>query len=496
MDKHGPMEISDERLVGQLAILPENSQVLIQSFGGLEKFLLSSTAFVKHEGLICLAEYAAVVAASMDSSNTGDVPKPSLNSDSLNQHDIVKGTQELGVYELKQKGYSKINKDPLLGGGKSSSVINGVAHGRSLYASNNYNMGGVGVKKNSAMSHPTSRQGYHTPAPPPGLNSPLGKSPYSNKSMHMHSNNSNCSNSSHLLEGAGRKTSNNAKHHNSKESLSGINSTLDPIDNTLAFSNAKKLMGLTSSTSTEHSQEGPNGEDDELIGNLFDYNAFGTGSSSNHLSPPSSEGFFPNAYPQESIDSANLSDITAPPMDTTVTSKPPKKFSSSKFESAIAASNAMDYTEDMKPLPSGVNMKVATTSGYNKNTSTVSSGVNISYGNGRHHMEPVYLPPPPPIVPQPLVVDKKDACVETDIVYVYLENYKEKYEDGVKSQSEVVKRLQESEDRRVQMSKTHAVEMDLAVRRATENAKLVMCTLCVVSWWVLWLNYVITGWTM
>ena len=472
MDKHGPMEISDERLFGQLSILPENSQVLIQSFGGLEKFLLSSTAFVKHEGLICLAEYAAVVAASMNSSNADEMRKPSLNSDSLKQRDIVKGTQELSAYELKQKNNSKINKDPLLGGGKSSSVINGVAHGRSLYASNS-NMGGVGIKKNS---YPTPRQGYHMPTPPSGLNPSLGKSPYSNKSIHTHSNNSNYSNSSHLLEAASRKTSNNAKHHHSKESLSSINSNLDSTDNTLAFSNTKKLGGPSNSTSTEHSQEGPNGEDDELIGNLFEYNAFGTGSSSNNYLSPSNEGFFPNAYPQDQIDCTNLADIVAPPVDASVTSKPGfgKKSSSSKLESAITASDAMDCTEDMKPLLSGVNKKAATSSGYSKNASTSSSSANVLYGNGRHHMEPVYLPPLPPIIPQPSLVDKKDACVETDVVYVYCENYKEKYESGVKSQSEVVKRLQESEDRRVQMSKTHAVEMDLAVRRATENAKKVM----------------------
>ena len=48
---------------------------------------------------------------------------------------------------------------------------------------------------------------------------------------------------------------------------------------------------MSNSTSTEHSQEGPNGEDDALIGNLFDYNAFDTGSSGNYLSP-SNEGYF------------------------------------------------------------------------------------------------------------------------------------------------------------------------------------------------------------
>ena len=467
MDKHGPLEINDERLFGQLAILPENSRMLIQNIGGLEKFLLSSTAFVKQEGLICLAEYAAVVAASMNSNNTdNDMPTPSLDSNSLRS----KGVQEFNTFELKQKRYTKVNKDPLLAA-KKSSMINGVAHNTPLISSNNgSNKNEVGIKKNSSMAQQTSRQGHHTPTPPPGFasNSPLGKPPYSNKSMHTHSNNSNTtkySNSSHLLEAAGRKTS------HAKESLS---SGLDPIDNSLTFSSTKKYSGQSNSTSTEHSQEGPNGEDDELIGNLFDYNAFGTGSSGNYLSP-SNEGYFPNAYPQEHMDSTSLlSGISLSTVDANVTSKPSfsKKSSSSKLESAITASNTMDSTDDMKLLAS---LKTNAPASYGIKPNTGSSGSkNIPYNDGGHHMEPVYLPPPPPITQKPICVDKKDACVETDIVYVYCENYKEKYEDAMRSQSEVVKRLQESEDRRVQTSKTHAVEMDLAVRKAKESTKMVM----------------------
>ena len=473
MDKHGPMEISDERLFGQLAILPENSQMLIQNFGGLEKFLLSSTAFVKHEGLLCLAEYAAVVAASMNSNNMDDdMPTPSLDSNSFRHN---KEIQELKAYELKQKRYSKVSKDPLLGVRKSASIINGVAHNAPLFSSNNGNKNEVGIKKNSAMPQQASKQGHHTSTPPPGFasSSPLGKSPYSNKSMYTRSNNSNTSNysnGSHLLEAAGRKTSSDTRYHNTKESLSSsVNSGLDPIDNSLTFTSTKRQSGL--STSTEHSQEGPNGEDDELIGNLFDYNAFGTGSSGNYSSP-SNEGYFPNAYPQEQIDSNSLlSEISLPAVDANVTSKPSfsKKSSSSKLESAITASNIMDSTDDMKLLAS---KKTSVPASYSINSSSCSK--SIPYSDSGHHMEPVYLPPPPPITQKPISVEKKDACVETDIVYVYCENYKEKYEAAMRSQSEVVKRLQESEDRRVQMSKTHAVDMDLAVRRATDNANMVM----------------------
>ena len=469
MDKHGPMEINDERLFGQLSILPENSRMLIQNFGGLEKFLLSSTAFVKHEGLICLAEYAAVVAASMNSNNMDDMSAPSLDSSSFRHKEM----QELNAYELKQKRYTKVNKDPLLGAKKSASVMNGVAHNSPLFSSNNGgNKNEVGIKKNSTMPQQTAKQGYHTPTSPPGFasNAPLAKPLYSNKSMHTHSNNSNTgnySNNSHLLEAAGRKTSGDTKYHNTKESLS----SRDSMDSSLTFAGTRKHSGLLNSTSTEHSQEGPNGEDDELIGNLFDYNAFGTGSSGNYSSP-SNEGYFPNAYPQEQIDSTSLlSEISLPAVDSIVTGKPgfSKKSGSSKLESAITASNIMDSTDDMKLLASG---KTSASANYG-----INSGTGSKYSGGVHHMEPVYLPPPPPIIQKPISVEKKDACVETDFVYVYYENYKEKYEDAMRSQSEVVKRLQESEDRRVQMSKTHAVEMDLVVRRAKESTKMVLLIL-------------------
>lgn len=76
-----------------------------------------------------------------------------------------------------------------------------------------------------------------------------------------------------------------------------------------------------------------------------------------------------------------------------------------------------------------------------QNTSgTVSHNTNISNNGGESP-------------PQQLQPTTADACVETDFVYVHYENYKDKFE----SASE---KLQELEDERVQMIKTHAVELE------------------------------------
>lgn len=478
MDKHGPMEINDERLFGQLSILPENSQMLIQNSGGLEKFLLSSTAFVKHEGLICLAEYAAVVAASMNSDNRDDTAMPSLSSNSLksaSKDSVVKEIQEVNggaAYGLKQKGFGKVNKESMLGAGRSS-IINEVVQHKALYSSSSSNSSGsikneVSIKRNSTASKQASKHGQHITTPPPGFssNSPLGKPPlYSNKSMHPHSNNSNNhGNGTYSLESATRNAS-NTKHRNARDSLSNITSSLDPIDNTVAFSSTKKISGLFSNSSTEHSQEIPNGDDEALIGNLFDYNTGGTGSS-NYLSP-SNEGYFPNAYPHEHMDSTNLlSDISLANADSDVskTTGFGKKSSATMLESAITASSMMETAENMKLLTSSIDSKA-------------NYGMNYSpYSSGGHHMEPVYLPPPPPFQQPKVTVDKKDACIETDLVYVYTDNYKERYEMAERLRSEVVKSLEESEDRRVQLNNSHAREMDQAVKKAAESAKMVVCS--------------------
>ena len=86
-------------------------------------------------------------------------------------------------------------------------------------------------------------------------------------------------------------------------------------------------------------------------------------------------------------------------------------------------------------------------------TSTVSHNTNNSYNDGGEPQQPITA----------------DACVETDFVYVHNENYKDKYETVVSE------RLQEAamvEDQRVQMNETHAVELDLAVRRAKESTRM------------------------
>ena len=454
MDKHGPMEINDERLFGQLAILPDKLQLLIQNFGGLEKFLLSSMAFVKCKGLICLAEFAAVVAASMNISE--DMSAPSLDSNNVRCNSREEDLQEINkAYRLKKKGFGNINKDPILRAGKPSNTKNSDTHSNKplhFRSGSSGNRNEMRIKKNSQE---TLQQNIHTLTPPPGSasNSQLGKPPHLNRSSHTQSINSNYSNS--------------RKNKNEKESLGSVNSGLDPIDNSITFSST--FSGLSNSTRTEHSQEGPIG--DPLIVNPFEYNAFDAGSRGNNM--PLNEGFFPNACPQEQIESNSLlSEMSMPTVESSVTSKPgfSRNFSGSVLESAINVSNTTDLPNNMKILKSSVDMKTNVPASYGVNATTNS---NNTYSTSVHHMEPVYLPPPPPIQQPTVTVDKKDACVETDEAYVYYENYKEKYEAAMKSQCEVLRRLQESEDCRVQMSKLHTMEQDLAVRRAKENTKKV-----------------------
>ena len=447
------MEINDERLFGQLAMLPDKSQLLIQNFGGLEKFLLSSTAFVKHKGLICLPEYAAAVAASMNISE--DMSAPSLDSNNVRCNSREEDLQEINkAYRLKKKGFGNINKDPILRAGKPSNTKNGDTHSNKplhFCSGSSGNRNEMRIKKNSQEA---SQQNIHTLTPPPGSasNSQLGKPPHLNRSSHTQSINSNYSNS--------------RKNQIEKESLRSINSGLDPIDNSITFSSI--FSGLSNSTSTEHSQEGSIG--DPLIVNLFEYNAFDAGSRGNNM--PLNEGFFPNAYPQEQIESNSLlSEKSMPTVESSVTSKPDfsRNFSGSILESAINTSNTTDLPDNMK-IKSNVDMKTSVPASYGVNATTNS---NNTYSTSVHHMEPVYLPPPLPVQQAMVNVDKKDACVETEVVYVYYENYKEKYEAAMKSQCEVLRRLQESEDCRVQMSKLHAMEQDLAVRRAKESTKKV-----------------------
>ena len=447
MDKHGPMEIDDERLSGQLAILPENSQTLITNFGGLEKFLLSSTAFVKQEGLICLAEYAAVVAASMNSSG-GDqdmLVAASSGNNFKSREMMIKDTHGMNYgstpmgYSLKQKGLNKVGKDPIYGASKQPGNSTGVSPSKTPYSINSNNTKyEKSTKKNTAI--PQSQR-LVTPTLG-GMNDPMmtsGKSTHSDKL-------------SHYNQGAG-------KHASTK--YQSVSSSLDPIETPLAFSSTidRRISGISSSASTEHSQEAPSIED-EIIGNLFDYNNFGTGSS-NYLSP-STDGFFPNAYPNEQGDSTMLPDIATATADTETFNKTGKK-TGAVVNEMVVSPDVMSSAKSMKMM----NSTTSYTSGENATNFDRTIG---SLGNSStRHMEPVYLPPPP----VQKATDKKNATVMTDQVYIYSENYKEKYETEVRGRNELLKRLEDTEDRRVQMSNAHAMELDRAVKQTRNDATMV-----------------------
>lgn len=441
MDKHGPMEINDERLSGQLAILPENSQTLIKNFGGLEKFLLSSAAFVKQEGLICLAEYAAVVAASMNT-NGSDQDMLTAASSGNNFKSREKDTRGLNYgqnamgYPLKQKGPNKFGKD---GASKQPGNTAWVASSSKTphSISNNYSTKYENsAKKNISMSQ---SQRLITPTVG-GINNQMtgsGKSTYSDK---LSQNN----------QGIGKHT---------PTKYQSVSSSLDSRETPLAFSSTidRKVSVISSSASTEHSQEVPSIED-EIIGNLFDYNNFGTGSS-NYLSP-STDGFFPNAYPNDQGDSGMLPDIATATTDTETFNKTGKK---AVVNEMVVTPDVMNSAKSMKMM----NCTALYTSG--ENVTNLDSTIGSLSNSNTHHMEPVYLPPPP----VQMFTDKKDASVMTDQVYIYTENYKEKYEAEVRGRNDLLKRLEDTEDRRVQMSNAHAMELDRAVKQTRNDAMMV-----------------------
>jgi len=448
MDKHGPMEINDERLSGQLAILPENSQTLIKNFGGLEKFLLSSSAFVKQEGLICLAEYAAVVAASMNSNGSDQDMLVSSGYNFKSKEVMMKDTHGLNYgqaamgYPLKQKGHNKIAKDPSYGASKQpGNNSTGVPPSKTPYSKNSSTKYESSTKKN--ISVPQSQR-LVTPSLG-GINDASmasGKSTYSDKLS------------------AGKHTS--TKHQS-------VSTSLDPAEIPLPFSvtSDRRISVVSSSASTELSQEVP-GIEDEIIGNLFDYNNYGTGSS-NYLSP-ATDGFFPNAYPIDQGDSTILSDIATVTTDTESFDKTGKK---TVVNEMVVTTDVMSSAKSMKMMKADMKMN---------STASYTSGENVhNFGNNSvgslssssvHHMEPVYLPPPP----VQKITDKKDASVLTDQVYIYSENYKEKYETEVKARNELLKRLEDTEDRRVQMSNAHAMELDRGIKQARNDAIMVSST--------------------
>jgi len=432
MDKHGPMEICDERLSGQLAILPENSQTLIANSGGLEKFLLSSTAFVKQEGLMCLAEYAAVVAASMNSNGNDKDNFKSREMKGLNY-----GQSAMG-YSLKQKGLYKTSKDPIHGTSKQLGNAAGYFPNKTQYSINNNNTKYENSTKKNISMPQSQRQTT------PTLNDQTLASGKSDKLYN---------------QSVGRHTS-------TKHQTTG----LDPIETPLIFSSTidRKMSGISSSASTEHSQEVPSVED-EIIGNLFDYHNYGTGSS-NYLSP-STDGFFPNAYPNEQGDTSMMPDIATATTDNETFNKTGKK-SGAMVNEMVVTPDVMSSAKSMKMM----NSTVSYTSG--ENVTNFDSTIGSLSNNNTHHMEPVYLPPPPVGMHK----DIKDSSMMTDQVYIYTENYKEKYETEVKGRNDLLKRLEDTEDRRVQMSNAHAMELDRAVKQTRNDAMMVslVYTVCCV----------------
>ena len=442
MDKHGPMEIGDERLSGQLAILPENSQTLIKNFGGLEKFLLSSSAFVKQEGLICLAEYAAVVAASMNTNGSDQDMLMAASSGNnfksreKDTHGLNYGQSAMG-YSLKQKGLNKTGKDGAIKQPSSTGWV--ASSGKTSHSINNNNTKyESSAKKNISM--PQSQR-LITPTVG-GINNQMttsGKSTYSDKLSH------------HNNQGIGKHT---------PTKYQSVSSGLDSRETPLAFSSTidRKLSVISSSASTEHSQEVPSIEEDEIIGNLFDYNNFGTGSS-NYLSP-STDGFFPNAYPNEQGDTGMLPDIATATTDTETFNKTGKK---TVVNEMVVTPDVMNSAKTMKM----VNSTALYTFG--ENVTNLDSTTGSLSNSSVHHMEPVYLPPPP----VQKFKDKKNASMMTDQVYIYTENYKEKYEAEVRGRNDLLKRLEDTEDRRVQMSNAHAMELDRAVKQTRNDAMMV-----------------------
>lgn len=67
LEEHGPLDISDQLLVGELTNFPPEALQKIEAAGGLEHFLLESLRFVMHDGVIGLASHAVCFQDTMDS---------------------------------------------------------------------------------------------------------------------------------------------------------------------------------------------------------------------------------------------------------------------------------------------------------------------------------------------------------------------------------------------------------------------------------------------
>ena len=67
---HGPLKPTDQTLIESLSLLPEEKKILIASAGGIETFLLRSSTFCSHEGLICLTEDSPIIVDSINNQHS------------------------------------------------------------------------------------------------------------------------------------------------------------------------------------------------------------------------------------------------------------------------------------------------------------------------------------------------------------------------------------------------------------------------------------------
>ncbi|XP_034168674.2 E3 ubiquitin-protein ligase TTC3 isoform X1 [Pangasianodon hypophthalmus] len=66
LEEHGPLEVSDQLLVGELKNFPPEAQQKIEAAGGLEHFLLESLRFVIYDGIIGLTSHAVCLQHTVD----------------------------------------------------------------------------------------------------------------------------------------------------------------------------------------------------------------------------------------------------------------------------------------------------------------------------------------------------------------------------------------------------------------------------------------------
>lgn len=81
LEEHGPLEVSDPLLVGELKNFPLEAQQKIDAAGGLEHFLLGSLRFVMHGHLVGLTLHAVGLQHNVDDSLFPNFPSHSCSFD-------------------------------------------------------------------------------------------------------------------------------------------------------------------------------------------------------------------------------------------------------------------------------------------------------------------------------------------------------------------------------------------------------------------------------